>query len=347
MTDKNPLLDAIKQVVSLKEGVAEYGSDHTLDVLLPRDIAKALKLSEEVTFTTSADSTSSYFVTYNSEIFNRFEALLGERGYVASFGVKYDGYLKNTGFEKMVLNTLSVQNGLIRVSGAKPGITPYILFNIAYTAEADEKRLGMVSFFVNGLTGVAGVEIGDALLWSSDRIDVNSTSDRPQINFEQLLNIGEKKAVQLIDTEITPWRNSLRRKLSRDESRIQAYYGAIVSEIRTKIAKKHLEGEEAEKELARIGATKMELKRKLADLQSRYTLTVKARLHSALVIWLQTVHIECELIRKKYKRSVIAVWNPYLKLIEPLRCEQSHEPVTTFYLSVPELQIISPTAWEK
>ncbi|NEO99278.1 MAG: hypothetical protein F6K58_11455 [Symploca sp. SIO2E9] len=89
----------------------------------------------------------------------------------------------------------------------------------------------------------------------------------------------------------------------------------------------------------------MELKRKITDLRKRYSLSVSARLHSARVILLQSVHISVELIRKKQRRCVIAVWNPYLKLIEPLRCEKSGVPVTSFYLSDEHAQIISPGAW--
>ncbi|NES22284.1 MAG: hypothetical protein F6K41_26025 [Symploca sp. SIO3E6] len=342
----NPLLAAINQLISLTDGIAEYSNDDILEVLLPIDVAKVLEVSESVSFTTRADLTSSYFVTYNSEIFDRLSDLLAQKGYVAALAVKYDGYLKTKGFEKLVSNTLYPQNGLIRVGDTKPGLTPYILCNIAYTAESDEKRLGMVSFFINGITGVAGVEIGDALSWESDRIPLAEIDSLKEINGEQLLSIAQNWSSQVIDTEITPWRKSLGRKLSRDEQRVKAYYGTIVSEIRAKIRKKHLEGAEEEKELARISATQMELKRKLADLQERYSLSVSARLHSALVILLQTVHIECELIRKKQRRSVIVVWNPYLKVLEPLRCEHSGLPVTNFYLSDEQAQIISPEVWK-
>ena len=342
MIGDNPLLKTIGEVVSLTDGIAEYTSQKTLDVLLPRKVARALKVSESVTFTTTAEATNCYFVTYNAEIFQRLSALLGETGYLTSFGVKYEGYLKQSGFEKLVTKTLLPLNGLIRFVKAVPAITPYVLFNIAYTADSDEKRLGMVSFFVNGITGVSGVDVGDALSWESDRIEVPEERDRPIISFEQLLELSQQIARRYIEREVQPWRNSLNRKLKRDEERIKSYYQAIIQEIRTKITKKNLEGEEQDKELARITATQMELKRKQADLQERYGLKVTARLHSALVIWLQTVQIECQLVRKKNKRSVIAVWNPYRKEIEPLRCEKSNEPVTSFYLTDNEVQIVSP-----
>jgi ABC-type ATPase with predicted acetyltransferase domain len=110
---------------------------------------------------------------------------------------------------------------------------------------------------------------------------------------------------------------------------------------------KHLEGDDKDKELARIEATNRELSRKLLDIQERYAMTVEAWLHSAMIIHLPTVHIQCELQRKKAKRTVTAVWNPFTKIIEPLRCSLSGEPVYDFYLDDREAKIISPTVWKK
>ncbi len=344
----NKVLDTINQMVAQQGGVAEWTSDQSLSVLLPKKIARALKVGELVTFTTSADTnSSSYFVTYNSDILSRFEELLDNSGYVASYGIKYDGYLKQSGFEKLVADTLYPQNGLIRVQNAVPAITPYVLFNVDYTAEASEKRLGMVSNWVNGVTGVTGVDLGDALLWTVDRIASPSIEEQTAtaLNYEQLLQIGSQHSEQLIDRELIPWRQKNQRQLQRDEKRITEYYEDIIREIKGKIKKRKLEGEEKEQEKNRIEATKLELKRKLFDLHERSRISVTAQLHSALIVWLQTVHINCQLIRKKQKRSVVAVWNPYQKKVEPLRCEKSNNPVTNFYLTDESATIVCPTVW--
>ena len=341
----NQILNTINQMVAVQGGVAEWISDRSLEVLLPKKIASALEVGELVTFTTSADTgSSSYFVTYNSDILRRFEGLLNS-GYVASYGVKYDGYLKKSGFEKLVTETLCPQNGLIRVNSAAPAITPYVLFNVDYTAEASEKRLGMVSFWLNGITGVAGVDLGDALLWTVDRRSSPSIEDAQAINYPELLQIGLQHSEQLIERELIPWQQKNTRQLQRDEKRITEYYQDIIGEIKAKIKKRKLEGEEKEGEKNRINATKLELKRKIKDLHERSSIEVTASLHSALIVWLQTVHINCQLIRKKQKRDVVAVWNPYHKQVEPLRCEQSNNPVKSFYLSDESASIVCPTVW--
>ncbi|WP_017715811.1 hypothetical protein [Kamptonema formosum] len=343
----DPILKPVQKIVSLHDGLAEYSRPNTLSVLLSEEVAKTLEVEEEVTFTTSADVRDGYFVTYNSEIFNRFELLLGEKGYVATFAVQYQGYLKTTGFDKLLASALTPQNGLMRFIEAKPAVTNYLLCNVVYTASADEKRLGMVSFFVNELTGAAPVDIGDALLWPADRIPSEEGSRQHCLPFDTLSEIIENASEQLIDRDMEKWQKSLQRKLLRDKERLKAYYGTIAQEIRAKIKKKHLAGEEEERELARIAATELELERKQADILARYAVSVGAHLHSALVIQLPTVHIQCELVRKKHRRVVTAVWNPFSKQIEPLRCEVSHVPVYSFYLSDDEGNILSPACMQK
>ena len=342
----NQILNTINQMITLTDGVAEWTDTGGLEVLLPPKIAEALEVGELVTFTTSADSnSSSYFVTYNSDILERFEGLLDNSGYVASYGIKYDGYLKQSGFEKLVTETLCPLNGLIRVQNAAPAVTPYVLFNVNYTASSSEKRLGMVSFWVNGITGVTGVDLGNALLWKVDRICSPSIEPKTAINYPQLLQIGREHSQQLIERELILWRQKNNRQLQRDESRITEYYEDIIREIKGKIKKRKLEGQEKEQEKNRIEATKLELKRKLADLHERSSISVTAQLHSALIVWLQTVHINCQLIRKKQKREVVAIWNPYHKQVEPLRCGRSNNQVTNFYLTDELVEIVCPTHW--
>lgn len=342
----DPILSTLAKLISLHEGITELDGEQVMNVLLSANIAKALDLPEEVTLTTKANLPGSYFVTYHSTLLNKFSELLANKGCVTATGVKFDGYLKTTGFEKLLQQTLVPQNGLIRFLDAKPQTTPYIWCNVAYTAEADERRIGMVSFIINQVTKVTPVEIGDALFWEADRIEIDDVLNSAAMPFDELPLLIEQTAAKLIKVELENWCAKLTRAINRDSERLDAYYGTIATEITSKIEHKGLIGEEKAKELARIDATHRELERKLFDIKDRYALGVDAALHSAMVIYLPTIHITCELVRKKAKRTVIGVWNPFTKIFEPLRCEVSGEPVYEFYLDE-QVKIISPNSWNK
>ncbi|UXE58744.1 MAG: hypothetical protein KA717_22300 [Woronichinia naegeliana WA131] len=342
----DPILAAIADLVSLEGGLAELEEEQTLNILLTKNIAKALELPEEVSLSTQIDNPNSLFVTYHSDLLQKFSNLLGTRGLVASLGVQFTGHFKNSGFDKMVLQKIIPHNGLIKFVEAKRQNTPYLWCHVAYTAEADEKRIGMISFFVNGLTGVAPVEIGDALLWQSDRIAIDPQYQPQIISIEELTPIIEKISGNMITENLHHWSAKLARAKARDEERLRAYYGTISSEINRKIMTKQLVDEAKEKEELRLAATEGELERKLADLEQRYAMQIEANLYSAMVIYLPTVHVQCELTRKKAKRMITAIWNPFTKIIEPLRCELSGETIYDFYLDEKEAKMIAPSYWE-
>jgi len=343
----DPIIATLEKIITLHDGIVEPVGEHILNALLPSNIASLLSLPEEVTFTTKADVHESVFVTYHSEVLNKLSDLVANKGMISALGVKFDSYLKTTGFEKSIPEKFLVQNGLIRFLEANPGITRYILCNVAYTANADEKKIGLVSFIINEITGVTPVEIGDALFWESDRISVDHQLTPLSIPVDELLKLIEHQSLILIGKSLENWQAKLTRARARDEDRVKAYYNTISSEIQHKIESKHLVGDEKDKEVARIEATERELSRKLLDIQERYAMSVEAWLHSAMIIHLPTVHINCELQRKKVRRTVTAVWNPFTKIIEPLRCSLSGEPVYDFYLDDQSANIISSVVWRK
>jgi len=84
------------------DGIAE-SSDQTLNVLLTESIAKALEVESETTFSTRADIPNSFFVTYHSELLNKFSELLADRGLVTALGSNLMAISENTGFEKLAL----------------------------------------------------------------------------------------------------------------------------------------------------------------------------------------------------------------------------------------------------
>jgi hypothetical protein len=343
----DPILSTLSQLVTLYDGIAEAESDHIMTVLLPATIAKQLKLPETVKLATQASVPDSVFVSYHSDLVQQFSVLLGHRGTVSAIAIQYEGYLKTTGFEKQLLQTLRPQNGLIRFLDAKPATTRYLWCHVSYTAEADEKRVGIVSFIINEQTRVTPIEIGDALFWKSDQLPVENPKAIPGQALQGLSALIEQAAAQQVKADLTNWQMKLARAQARDEERLRTYYSTISQEIQNRLRSPRLDADGQARERDRLAATNQELNRKLADLQDRYQLKVDAALYSVLVIELPTVHLHCELVRKKIKRSITAVWNPFTKVIEPLCCEKTGIPVEEFYLDDTAAQIISPAAWNR
>src|SRR4029453_17473953 len=94
----DPIIATLEQIISLHDGIAEPANEHILNALLTENIASLLSLPEEVKFTIKADVPQSVFVTYHSEVLNKLSDLLATKGLITALGVKFDGYLKTTGF---------------------------------------------------------------------------------------------------------------------------------------------------------------------------------------------------------------------------------------------------------
>jgi hypothetical protein len=106
----DPIITTLEKIVALHDGIAEPAGEHVLNALLNENIASLLSLPEEVTFTTITDVPQSVFVTYHSEVLNKLSELLAVKGQITALGVKFDGYLKATGFDKSIPERFKPQN---------------------------------------------------------------------------------------------------------------------------------------------------------------------------------------------------------------------------------------------
>ena len=337
------VFEVLAGICGLKGGYAEPVPEGCLHTLLPPKEAVAAGLEEEMLLSLSAGTPGARYGGYGSETLEAFGRLLGEEGCFAEFALRPPHHLKSGGFDKLVPETLVPVNGVIKVVEVSPALTPYYLFNVAYTGRADEKRQGMVSFWMNGLTGAGPMDMGRALEWEGDRMEVEKEEGQsaPALDPSVLRAAMEAVAARRIREELDPWGKSLERRRKRDEDRVTGYFKGMAVEIRKRADKKGFAGEELAREQARARATELESNRKLADLLERYALQVKARLHAVLRVFLPTVQVRCELRRKQARRAMTAVYNPYSKRLEPLRCEQTHRAVTKFRLRDATVEILA------
>jgi hypothetical protein len=332
MSATDTILATLERIIILEGGVAEPKGEHALSALLPERIADAMEMPSEVDFTTRAGLLGARFVSYNSDVLKRFESLFERRGALSAVRITYDGYMKKSGFEQVILDRFAFPDGVLRVGDARAAETAYLACTVAYTAESEEKRHGKLSFVVNMMTGAVPAEIGDALLWETDRVPLRTTSPSRVLSSEALERIVADFSSRKIDEEIAPWRERLERRMHGDEERLCAYYSAIASDIERKIQRRGLTGEDRSREEARIAATRQELERKTTESRARYAMEVTASLHSALLVLLPTVHIRCELAKKRRVREIVVVWNPFIKTVEALRCARGGEPLRRIFL---------------
>jgi hypothetical protein len=108
--------------------------------------------------------------------------------------------------------------------------------------------------------------------------------------------------------------------LARDQQRLQDYYGALQRESERRPRRGHKSSEPEEIE-SRQRAVKLELRRKLAELQQQYAMEARVLPIVLLRTSIPTLAVEVNVRRKQADRTHTIYWNSLTKQFEPLRCE--------------------------
>ena len=327
------LLSIIDQIIHLDGGLTEQRSDGVVEAVLDERSAEVLGLPSSVAFSSTLGVADAYFVTFDSPILRQFGTLLGPRGALSSVRVRYDGYIKKDHFENPINAKIKVINATLRIGPAQTIETPYLDVTMTYSAESEERRLGKTTFTLNAFTGAGPVDIGDALLFESDRTEVR-TPTITMLPPETLKMLLEEISRRRISEELAEWEHRIALRKSRDLTRLDTYYNSIVSEIQRRGARRREGNETQQKDEERIAATRIEHARKVRETNERYRLTVDAALYASLLLLLPVVHIHCTLQRKRISRPLSILWSPFTKQVEALRCEACNLP--TFQITLHE-----------
>jgi len=125
---------------------------------------------------------------------------------------------------------------------------------------------------------------------------------------------------------------SRERRLERDVQRLEEYYLGMATEIRRRVQKKGLGGEEAEREEVKASAAERELGLKVHDLQDKYAVRVQVSCISVLWVLVPVLHATMSYQRRQAFREVPVFWNPVLKEWEAVACEGCGENTFAFSL---------------
>ena len=325
-------------------GAAVETEGEEVEALLPPELASRLGVGEHVRFRFSphlskasdnnagASPTDGQLITYGSPALEQVLSLLADRGTVAAVELK-GLYLKQAAPRTEIERIFQPLNARGRLVSAGEAMVPYGVFNFRYTAISDEKKEGLVSVALNfrSLAEVPGiVPRWQGAEWREKSIKEGS------LVFAHLLEKIYQRACRLAQRYITPalseFTQSRERRLGRDVQRLEEYYLGMAQEIRTRLRKKGLSGEEATREEAKAAAAERELRTKTRDLEEKYAVRVQVSFVSLLHLELRVLMVLISYQRRQSFRELALFWNPLLKEWESLACEACGENTFAFSL---------------
>jgi hypothetical protein len=347
----DPLLHIAARILTLSDGVVEQSDGDSINVLLPRAVAKTLGVPEEARLrvTPPADISDeprdaraipgesvrhghggeAHLLAYSAETLEKLSSLIGDRGRLMERYARRL-YLKHEGIGSAVMGYFSPLNGLGNVRSSRMQTISYIVCNTRYTALSDERKEGVVETALNEFTG-RSVEDVCAMLRQAETVQVSApTVERKPADhtYRALLSTAQRS----IERELLQFQESLHRKLQRDFRRVEEYYGSLVREIEHKIQRRALQGNERATELQRIEAIQVELRKKLADQRERYAVRVQVRWLNVMRLYMDVIVVVYEVQRRQRTRDLVLIWNPLKKGFEDLGCDHCDSDLRAFWL---------------
>ncbi len=330
--ERRPLKSLIREVLEVNGCLVEENEDR-LEVVLPQETARRLGFSEhQVLYFSPQEGRDGEFISYNSEALENISQLIEDKGYFCE-GHLPRLYLKKERLDELISRKLSLANAVLRSSLVKESPVSHLIFNFKYSAVSEEKKEGIIPAVINELTLAAPGEMINALARgyygesSEERWEVEGR--RP---LEEVFKVATRTAEYEIRRHVSDFERSLSRRLNKDVARLKEYYGTLKEEVRERIRKRNLEGEEKERELSKMRAIDLELERKIREQQNRYSVTINVELLNAMRITMPASVVTLRLRRKDKERELDVVWNPLLKDLELPVCKGCFKSLTVLYL---------------
>ena len=333
------LLEFLRDVLETRGCLAEPDPSGGLECILTPETAKDLGTPESVRFSEGPDGAGAgtIHLSLAGDAMERLGALLAERGRCAE---RWTGplYLKQEGLHKKAVERLSAVNAALRFGECEEGTSSWLRATYRWTAVSEEKREGIVETVLDERTGSPCpglLEQWDGIPWDERDALLPKQPANPLIP-RLLRKAIEKKA----NSALEPFVASLRRRLERDARRARDYYEGIALEIRKKIGRRGLHGEEKEAEVQRIQATEAEGERKIQALVERYRLRLRLTPIAVERVIAPVMIVPLTIVRKDRSRTFILVWNPIIKDLEPPACEGCGEAAWGFSVCLEAVHLI-------
>jgi len=348
------------QLLSRHDCLVEEVGDAGLRVLFPRDIQESLRVGElEVFNLPRGDGQSLSLVHGGRDFIEVLEPLAFSAGLFSAVAFPRLTFpVKDP--EGFLASHLTIQNGVFRLKGAKPGRCSYLVIHFRMVATADTRSERLVAVTVNEQTRTipVGMEAQLPYLFNQKGSEgwdgVCAPGSSADFTFSESLETASdpgltlpatREQAQIAAREIFhDFINNLNRRLERDLTRLQQYYLTMAGEIEKRFQKKGHNPEERERSTSRLEATKADYFKKIQDARDKYALEIVMEPVSALCVDLPVTMMEVVLQRRKESRLVLIPVNPITRSLESLVCGKCRKAVLNFHLC-DSLHILCPACF--
>ena len=298
------------------------------EAVLTREAAQTLGVGESFRLTSRPDGdTATLCVSLATDFLDRAAALLAGVPRTCALRLP-EMYLKRGGLEEAINRTFTWQNARVTIGQAMTVETEYQTWSILATVRSEDCWEQVISFTLNAASG-AEVALGDPLAISGSE-PADSSRDESVFAEPTALEAALQVAGFYLDRRMAEFIVRMEGRLERDRRRLRDYYGALLKQEGGRKSKSMTE-ETEEQRAAKVKAVKLELQRKLLELEERYGIEARLTPLTLIRTRMSVLTVECHAQRKQARRSLRIYWNPILKALEPLACGRCGISMTSVF----------------
>jgi hypothetical protein len=308
------LIDFASQLIEQAGGMVEWSSHEPEGLAIaPAELAACLGQTEEtfpLTLRTDGPGLSlglgGEFVDVASRALQQFVPAAG------SFAMPHLP-VKKSDFQRSVDQAFAWQNARARVKQGAVSLVAYHMWWFHAILRSEDAWESLLRVTVNCELGLP-CPLGD-VLDAIDLVPAHGTCHQPEASLDIAARWAEGEALR----QAHPFLERVDQRLERDRNRLREYYRALGREAaapnrRTKVAPS------VEAIAAQQRAIKLELQRKLAELDERYAFDAALIPVALAEFQIPGLTIDVTIQRKAAFRTFRLIWNGLLKRLEPLRC---------------------------
>ncbi|MFP4586355.1 MAG: hypothetical protein ACLFN9_23540 [Desulfococcaceae bacterium] len=301
------------------------------EAVLPEELAGALNLPELVTARTPKDGAvpvldspesdaAPPLLGYGSPLIERMVERATAGTPVAVCRLAFD-YLKSGGFEKLLEESFSVPDAVLRLENHAEIQTEYLVMTVWYQAQSDEQQEGLVTLSFHRETGVLVPGMDDELV-GLRREFLGAGKAGPDLGpWKKRLPIMGRAMERAVSERIAVFREQMERRYRRDIRNMAEYYAGYRAEMEKSLERTGLSEQLVAERREKMEMIPDELARKSADLRNKYGVKVTVRPAAFLRVLTPAVKLPTRATVGRERRNLSFFYNPKTQALDPWACE--------------------------
>ena len=321
------LADFATSLIEDAGGIVDWRDDHsTATAIVPQDLAESLGQHDESFLMGVTAGSNGLALSLGGEFVDLAARTL--RHFVPAVGtfVIHDLPVKKTEFDSIVESSFGWMNARAKVLQGSVITVPYHAWWFHATLQSEETWEGLIPVVLNVKTCVS-VALTGLLDFDNLRPGCGGLSST-SASLDAAVRIAELETMR----QAAPFLARIDSRRIRDQKRLQDYYRALQKEAST-VNRRTKTIPTPEETDSRVRAVRLELQRKLMELDERFQCGAVLRPVALAEFQIPTVGVDVEIQRKSQKRVFRLYWNSILKQMEPIACCRCGNTSRNFWFS--------------